>query len=226
MPTKGKRKRLPRIRTGYHDKPTVPLTEERKTLAADNFRLAKFLARPFKRSWPEIMDEIDSAAVMGLMDAARLFDPSRGIKFATYARIRIIGSIQDAERKMVLHGYRRGLDPHGVPKFQSLKYDSENSGRIVGRKPEAPAEMWVEEADSVEHGLRKLDDKRKAVYMMSIVDGMDGVQIGKSIGLTKSRVSYLRKDALQILQGIKDLDGRPEANRKRPERKTDSSTKT
>ena len=45
-------------------------------------------------------DDMVSAAMMGLMDAATRFDPSRGIMFKTFAERRIRGAIYDEIRKM------------------------------------------------------------------------------------------------------------------------------
>jgi RNA polymerase sigma factor for flagellar operon FliA len=45
-------------------------------------------------------DDLKSVGVVGLMDAASKFDPSRGIKFATYAEHRVKGAILDELRSM------------------------------------------------------------------------------------------------------------------------------
>lgn len=45
-------------------------------------------------------DDMTSAAMMGLVDAASRFDPSRGIMFKTFAERRIRGAIYDEMRKM------------------------------------------------------------------------------------------------------------------------------
>ena len=46
------------------------------------------------------VDELVAAGIMGLMDAADKFDPSKQIKFKTYAEFRIRGSILDELRAM------------------------------------------------------------------------------------------------------------------------------
>jgi RNA polymerase sigma factor for flagellar operon FliA len=47
-----------------------------------------------------IADDLISAGVLGLMDAAEKFDPSKNIKFKTYAEFRIRGSMLDELRSM------------------------------------------------------------------------------------------------------------------------------
>jgi RNA polymerase sigma factor for flagellar operon FliA len=44
-------------------------------------------------------DELESAAELGLVDAARSFDSSRGVQFKTYAYYRIRGAVYDSIRK-------------------------------------------------------------------------------------------------------------------------------
>jgi RNA polymerase sigma factor for flagellar operon FliA len=46
------------------------------------------------------IDELKSAAMYGLMEAAGRFDPGRGVLFKTYAEARIRGAIMDEVRKM------------------------------------------------------------------------------------------------------------------------------
>jgi RNA polymerase sigma factor for flagellar operon FliA len=46
------------------------------------------------------MDDLISAGVLGLLDAAEKFDPKRGVKFKTYADRRIKGAILDSLRNL------------------------------------------------------------------------------------------------------------------------------
>ena len=45
-------------------------------------------------------DEFESAACLALVEAARSFDPTRNIRFATFARFRIRGALVDVGRVM------------------------------------------------------------------------------------------------------------------------------
>jgi RNA polymerase sigma factor for flagellar operon FliA len=61
-------------------------------------KLAEILAR---RLWPRVSaDELASAGYDGLIGAVMSFDPSRGVKFETYCRQRIIGAIRDWQREI------------------------------------------------------------------------------------------------------------------------------
>lgn len=46
------------------------------------------------------LDELKSAAMYGLMEAAGRFDPGKGVLFKTYAEVRIRGAVLDEVRKM------------------------------------------------------------------------------------------------------------------------------
>jgi RNA polymerase sigma factor FliA len=46
------------------------------------------------------IDDLINAGVLGLMDAAAKFDPSRGVKFKTYAELRIRGAMIDGLREL------------------------------------------------------------------------------------------------------------------------------
>lgn len=77
----------------YEDHVKRPLTTEQQALAADNVRLAYFLAGKFARRYELDHDECDGEALFALTNAARLFDPRRVhehkgggfVRFGTYA---------------------------------------------------------------------------------------------------------------------------------------------
>ncbi|NBJ15389.1 MAG: FliA/WhiG family RNA polymerase sigma factor [Dehalobacter sp. 4CP] len=64
--------------------------------------LVKRIAGRLAMSLPEHIDQEDlfGYGVFGLLDALQKFDPSRGVKFETYATLRIRGSIIDGLRTM------------------------------------------------------------------------------------------------------------------------------
>ncbi len=64
------------------------------------FVVARFLHFPKQAAY--VMDESDlrQLGMIGLLDAIDRFDPTRGVKFETYAIARIRGSVQDELRKL------------------------------------------------------------------------------------------------------------------------------
>lgn len=61
-------------------------------------KLAEIIAR---RLWPRVSaDELASAGYDGLIAAVTSFDPTRGVKFETFCRQRIVGAIRDWQREI------------------------------------------------------------------------------------------------------------------------------
>jgi len=60
----------------------------------------RFIAQRISTKLPASveLDDLISAGVLGLIDALEKFDPERGVKFKTYAELRIRGSILDSLR--------------------------------------------------------------------------------------------------------------------------------
>jgi RNA polymerase sigma factor for flagellar operon FliA len=63
--------------------------------------IVKFMAHKLSYNLPGSMEESDlvSVGLVGLMDAAERFDPSRGFKFATFAEFRVRGAMLDELRR-------------------------------------------------------------------------------------------------------------------------------
>ncbi len=85
-------------------KKSVPLMKdsERESLLLENIRLVKIIAHHVAVHLPPHIDVNDlmSAGTIGLLESIDKFDASRGIKFKTYASIRIRGAIMDELRGM------------------------------------------------------------------------------------------------------------------------------
>lgn len=72
---------------------------DRDALVKEHFGLAAMLANLYLRSHPSADSaDVHSAANLGLFEASRNFDPSKGVNFSRFASIRINGAILDAGR--------------------------------------------------------------------------------------------------------------------------------
>lgn len=77
----------------------------RRALVKEYIGLVKFVISKFRnnaRQSTSVIDEDDllQIGMMGLLDAIDRFDPTRGVKFETYAITRIRGTVQDELRKL------------------------------------------------------------------------------------------------------------------------------
>ena len=75
---------------------------EREKLILEHTQLVKMVAHRIASKLPASIEfnDLVSTGYIGLMDAIERFDPSRGIKFKTYAEIRISGTIRDELRQL------------------------------------------------------------------------------------------------------------------------------
>jgi RNA polymerase sigma factor for flagellar operon FliA len=78
------------------------LTAEQQLLMTEHLPLVRFIARRMHDRLPQHVptEDLYSAGVVGLVDAAAKFDPSKRILFRTYAQHRIRGAILDSLRTL------------------------------------------------------------------------------------------------------------------------------
>ena len=80
----------------------ISAAQKREDLILEHISLIKYHAYRIATQLPpniEINDLIN-AGVLGLMDAIEKFEPSRGVKFKTYAELRIRGAMIDSLREL------------------------------------------------------------------------------------------------------------------------------
>ena len=76
--------------------------DDKSQLIRDHIYLVDIIARRMVSQVPSFMnrDDIKSAGMVGLLDAANKFDPAKNILFKTFAEHRIRGAILDEMRKL------------------------------------------------------------------------------------------------------------------------------
>jgi RNA polymerase sigma factor for flagellar operon FliA len=79
----------------------APLTKEQQALVTDAMHFMEVIAAKVGQQWTDRLssDEIRAAAAAALVEAARTYDPSRGVPFTTYAYHRIQWAILDLARE-------------------------------------------------------------------------------------------------------------------------------
>jgi RNA polymerase sigma factor for flagellar operon FliA len=78
------------------------LTATQDELVVEHLPVVRFIARRIHGGLPVhvLIEDLFSAGVVGLMDATKRFDPSKGVKFSTFAQPRIRGAIIDSLRML------------------------------------------------------------------------------------------------------------------------------
>jgi RNA polymerase sigma factor for flagellar operon FliA len=79
-----------------------PAAPARDQLILEHLPQIKYIAQRISTKLPSHVElnDLVSAGVLGLLDAIEKFDPSRGVKFKTYAELRIKGAILDSLRSL------------------------------------------------------------------------------------------------------------------------------
>jgi len=82
--------------------PARPSHFERDQLILEHLPQIKYIAQRISTKLPSHIElnDLVSAGVLGLLDAIEKFDPGRGVKFKTYAELRIKGAILDSLRNL------------------------------------------------------------------------------------------------------------------------------
>jgi RNA polymerase sigma factor FliA len=148
--------------------PLVGDVDSYHKLAVENFNFAKNIASRFhsERSKCGIdMEEFEGAALIGLCDAARRFDPNQGCQFMTYAYRRIVGAMYDLMRRggPISHSYFTNRR-HSTRRGESKR----KSGELA--PPDLSGEGLLGE-----HGDRSLvitNNPRELASMISSIDAL------------------------------------------------------
>lgn len=205
-------------------------------------------------SFPHHVDrgELRRAGALGLVEAARRWDPDRGVPFEGYAVMRIRGAILDAARAgdwapRRLRAMSRRIDVAEQSLLSELgrrPTETELAGRVgvttaelrrsrtllarlapvaldgPAREPEDETSMVDliidlrenEPDELLEHrellgylhdAVDLLSDRHRRVILGTFFDGRSSVQLAHELGVTESRISQLRTEAIaQLRWGI------------------------
>ncbi len=170
-------------------------------------------------------DDLFQAGSLGLIDAAGRFDPDRGIRFSTFAGRRIEGAIADhlrsedwaprSVRRFERHlaeidgrpqtdpgvsraelDRRRALvDRARVESIHDQQAEAAASGPLPGERLDR-----LDDLEAVRAALERLRPKERFVVEAHFLDGRSITEIGESLGVTQSRASQLKAEALRSLR--------------------------
>jgi len=224
--------------------------ELRNQLVLQHAPLVKFVALRVGSRLPghiEIADLV-SAGLIGLIDAIDRFDPARGVKFETYATLRIRGAILDdlratdwvprsvrakltaLEARAATLTQELGRVPEVSELARSVGLDERQVELVRSAIPSAavlsldqsvgpsrderatladgladasgaPGMDASEEInDLVKRASERIDRRSQAILRMSYEDGKTLAEIGRSLGVTESRVCQIRTKALRAVR--------------------------
>ncbi len=207
--------------------PVEGLTADVRARVEANIGLVHHIAARVRSRLPRHHDTDDlvQAGSMGLIDAARRFDPDRGVAFSTFAGRRIEGAIADqlrrddwaprsvrrAERQLQELDARapgdRGSDSPEISDQRALvaraSLASLEESRIdaISDTPEPGDRLdRLDDVRSVRAALGTLRPKERFVIEAHFLDGRSITEIGEALGVTQSRASQIKADAMRSLR--------------------------
>lgn len=185
----------------------------------DHLPLVGAIAKVMGRRLPSTveLDELINDGVVGLFDAARRFDPGRGVAFSAYAGHRIRGAILDGLRerdplpRRLRRARRRAVaaaagDSHaGGVRLVDL-------GEALGVAEDASLgpEACVIEADLLRRaclGLALLAPRDRAVLILRVVRGHTLREVAVRLAISITRVAEIQARGLRRLRRF--VDGEP-----------------
>lgn len=140
------------------------------------------------------VEDMESGAALGLLQAVRRYDPSRGIKFTTFAPRRMLGAMKDELRGMDWAPRLARARKEHVPTIRSMdtfkpdpRYPHESPEAVDWRDPcrtAAARDFWAR--------LRRiLPSREAAVIERYYLEDRTLKEIGRLIGLSESRCCQL-----------------------------------
>ncbi len=203
----------------------LPLAEE--DAVTENLPLVRYIAARIASTIPASveLEDLIQTGTLGLIDAVRRYDPSKGIPFPAYARFRIRGAILDAlrsldwatrsqrtERKAIASA----AAADGSAQAQAAQYRFFSLGPVVSLSsrregneevpaPDVPCGENLhpdrlfeanEARELVARALHVLPDRYRKVVVMYYSGDWSMRDIGRSLGVNESRVSQIHKAAL------------------------------
>jgi RNA polymerase sigma factor for flagellar operon FliA len=223
---------------------------DRDQLIESHVALVEHVVLRLSAGFPRHVDrsELVSAGMVGLVEAADRFDPSRGIPFSRFAATRIRGAMLDSVRtadwaprsvrslardaeaaeqhlasrlgrtpKLAEVAAAVGVSPaeldqlrdqvnRGVVMTLDHAYGDDASVPLVATivDPSSPEpDMVIESTERVAYlrdAVTALPDRHRQVIQGYFLDGMTSQEIADGLGITQSRVSQLRADALEMMR--------------------------
>lgn len=177
-----------------------PLNEEQRELVTRYLPMAQRLARQVAAKMVH-PDELEAEAYAALVDAARTFEPGRGVDFSIFARPRIMGAIR-AYRRFLFHANWRG-DHQASPVFERLQIRDNIPGRVLAMaEPDPSRGPEFEVAEEAEAIIRRLPQSEATACRLLYLEGKSCGEAAEVLGCSKGYVSRLHSEAIERIRRV------------------------
>ena len=181
----------------------------RDALILEHLPQIKYIAHRISAKLPSHVElnDLVSAGVLGLLDAVEKFDPSRGVKFKTYAELRVKGAILDSLRNLDWAPRslrKRSKDLEKVYKELEQKFGRPATDKEVCDELGISLEEFFELVDQIKglnigsfHEMASQDDDRNGEPLVKYVP--DAPQMDPFFVFHKSELRTLLTGAIDAL---------------------------
>ena len=162
----------------------------------DHLNLVRYWAKRFGADGP--MDDSDqfSRGCVGLMHAKQRFDPSRNVKFSTYASFWIRAYMQRDH-----YFVDQSVDTVPFSNFSRKSEDGEFEIAVDRRSRHTEDVSVQDEARRAMEIIRRADPRWADIVEMRFVRGMHLREIGEEVSLSKERVRQILERAVFLVRG-------------------------
>lgn len=184
--------------------PAPKLTEPQRELAEKYIPFARKLSKPFRLMFPRWHEDFDSAALMALTESARDFDPTKGVKFCTFAAFRIRGELKNVGRSMRIRGFEKeDHQPHLVSLFRNW----EQYGKLINAQEPEPVGAETDDMDSFEALIGRVPPMLQHVCRRYFLHGETFLQIAEESGVCQTAVFKRMRLAIRLMAPAFDDNG-------------------
>jgi RNA polymerase sigma factor (sigma-70 family) len=143
--------------------------------------------------------ELIGAGWKGLSDAAKTFDPNKGVKFKTFAELRIKGCMLDELRSsdILPRGYRQRVKSGAIPDIKHFHFsvldevDSRNKFDVASYRTSELDQVHFQEYTA--HLFRSLGKRDRIIARLYFIEDKTCKEISVYFGVSESRINQILK---------------------------------
>ena len=184
-------------------------TQSQEEFIVNNMNIVKNIASKYYTDKIGLdYEDLVSYGVMGLIDARKKFDESRGVKFSTYASIRVSSFIIDEIRKYspVSRTYMSKMKTSSNISIDHTVSEGEKEFSIIDTIEDedilCPEEAFEQKElqDVLAKAIDMLKEKDRLVLSLYYYEELTLKEIAEILGVSESRVSQLNNRAISNLR--------------------------
>ena len=186
---------------------TEPLNEAQRVLATKYMPMANTMALAFSRHCKWMADELESVALLALVEAARFYDDSYNVKFSTYAKNGIIGALTNARNKYIQLHRTNTADVDGQDRYATVN----NSSNLTQEEYDTYLQTIDESRDffstdrpfeyreELEHLFKRLPHRHRSLMQALYFEQKSIDELRKRFRCQSRRLEVMHRESINML---------------------------